>query len=59
MNTTSTLKFPLLKCKGVIDWTMMPISVDGCFPTVSVANLPGVDNGFYFPFFLLKPQSEL
>jgi hypothetical protein len=52
MNTTSTLRFPLLKCKGVIDWIGLPISVDDYFPVVSIADFLVVDNGFYSPFFI-------
>jgi hypothetical protein len=55
MNTNSALVFPLLNYKGVIDWTGLPISVDGCSLAMSVDDFPGVESGFSSPFFIKAP----
>jgi hypothetical protein len=49
---TSVFGFPLLNCKGVTHLIGLPISVDGYFPTVFVADLFGVDSDFSSPFFI-------
>jgi hypothetical protein len=52
MNITSTLGFPLVNYNGVIASMGLPISVDNYFPSPSIVDLSGQDNGLSSPCFL-------